>query len=124
MGTENAKAVHWIASARSDLQDFPVDVRADVGYALWLAQLGDQPAQAKPLRGVVTGAGVLEIVESHDGNAYRVVYTVRFSDSIYVLHAFQKKSRRGRKTPQHGLLLIRRRYRSAEAHYREHGGGR
>jgi phage-related protein len=116
------KPVRWIASARSDLKRFPAEVRADVGYALWLAQLGQQAPQVKPLKGITVGGGVLEVVEDHDGNAFRVVYTVRFRGTLYVLHAFQKKSQRGAGTPKHDIALIRERYKAAEAHYRRHGG--
>jgi phage-related protein len=117
--TESPQPVRWIASTRADLKKFPAEVQTDVGYALWLAQLGDRPPQAKPLKGVVSGAGVLEIVERHDGDAYRVVYTVRFAKAVYVLHAFQKKSRRGKTTAKHDIDLIRDRFRMAEDHYRE-----
>lgn len=89
-----------------------------MGFALWIAQQGGRPPQAKPLKGVVAGSAVLEIVERHDRDAYRVVYTVRFADAVYVLHAFQKKSKRGIKTPQHEIELIRQRLAAAEAHYR------
>ena len=75
--------------------------------------------QAKPLKGIVSGAGVLELVERHDGDTYRVAYTVRFREAVYVLHAFQKKSKRDAKTPNHDLRLIRDRLKAAEAHYRE-----
>lgn len=111
------KPLRWVGSALSDLKSFPPDVRTDVGYALWRVQQGDHPPQAKPLKGIVTGSGVVEIVERYDGNAYRVVYTVRFADAVYVLHAFQKKSRRGVKTPRHEIDLIRERLKLAEAHY-------
>ena len=111
-----------MASARSDLKRFPAEVRADVGYALWMAQLGQHASQVKPLKGIAIGGGVLEVVEDHDGSAFRVVYTVRFQGAVYVLHAFQKKSRRGAATPKHDIALIRARYKAAEAHYRRHGG--
>jgi phage-related protein len=65
------------------------------------------------LKGIVKGAGVLEIVEDHDSDIYRLVYTVRFSTRIYVLHSFQKKSKRGIVTPKHEIELIRRRYEMA-----------
>ena len=80
---------------------------------------GGRPPQAKPLKGIVSGSGVLELVERHDGDTYRVVYTVRFENAVYVLHAFQKKSRRGIKTPKHEIDVIRARLKAAEAHYRE-----
>jgi len=88
-----------------------------VGFGLWVAQQGGRPAEAKPLKGIVSGAGVLELVERHDGDTYRVVYTVRFADAVYVLHAFQKKSKRGIKTPKHEIDVIRARLKSAEEHY-------
>lgn len=89
-----------------DLCGFPEDVRQVMGYALYLAQTGVKHGSAKPLRGF-GGAGVLEVVEDHDGDTYRTVYTVRFADSVYVLHAFQKKSKRGIATPKHDIDLIR-----------------
>jgi len=119
MGDAKAKPVRWIGSARADLQDFPVEVRTDMGFALWVAQQGGRPPQAKPLKGIVSGAGVLELVERHDGDTYRVVYAVRFKTAVYVLHAFQKKSRSGIKTPKHDIEVIRERLRAAEAHYKE-----
>lgn len=73
---------------------------------------------AKPLKGF-GGAGVVELVEDHDGDAYRAVYTVRFAGAIYVLHAFQKKSRRGVKTDPNDIELIRRRLRIADERHRE-----
>jgi phage-related protein len=85
--------------------------------ALYLAQRGGRHAQAKPLKGF-GGAGVLEIVEDHDGNTYRVVYTVKLAAAVYVLHAFQKKSTRGIATPQHELELIKQRLKAATEHAR------
>lgn len=60
MEQKNAKPVRWVGSSRTDLQAFPVEARTNAGYAIWLAQLGDKAPQAKPLKGVITGAGVLE----------------------------------------------------------------
>lgn len=94
-----------------------------VGFALYRAQEGKKAPSVKPLKGIVKGAGVLEIVEDHDGDTYRVVYTVRFSEVVYVLHAFQKKAKRGIQTPKHEVDMIRRRYEAARAHHEE-GGGR
>ena len=113
------KPVYWVGSSREDLRAFPEGVRTDVGFALWIAQRGGRPAQAKALKGVVSGAGVLELVERHDGDTYRVVYTVRFRDAVYVLHAFQKKSKRGIKTPKREIDIVRERLKDAEAHYEE-----
>jgi phage-related protein len=91
-------------------------VRQVMGYALYLAQLGDKHLDAKPLKGFA-GAGVLEIVADHDGDAFRAVYTVRFADAVYALHAFQKKSTRGIATPKREIERIWQRLRQAQAHY-------
>ena len=84
-----------------------------VGYGLHVAQIGGLPDGAKPLKGF-SGAGVVEIVEQHFGDAYRTVYTVRFEEAVYVLHAFQKKSKQGIKTPKSDIELIRARLKLAE----------
>lgn len=94
----------------------PADVRRRVGGALWDAQLGLKAPYAKPLKGF-GGAGVLEIVDDFDGDTFRAVYTVRFAGIVYVLHAFQKKSRRGIATPKAELDLIRRRLKRAREDY-------
>ncbi|WP_405283852.1 type II toxin-antitoxin system RelE/ParE family toxin [Gaopeijia maritima] len=119
MSESPPKPLYWVGSSLADVRAFPEAVRTDVGFALWVAQQGQRPRQAKVMKEIVSGAGVLEIVERHAGDAYRVVYTVRFTDAVYVLYAFQKKSRRGTKTPRHDIDLIRDRLRDAEAH---HGG--
>jgi phage-related protein len=111
------KPVHWIASSLEDLKSFPEDIQSAMGFALFRAQLGKKAPSAKPLKGIVKGAGVLEIVEDHQTDTYRVVYTVRFAEAVYVLHAFQKKSKRGIATPKHEVDLIRRRYDAARRHY-------
>jgi len=118
MKSGKPKPVFWVGSALADLKEFPNQVRTDVGFALWVAQRGDRPAQAKPLKGIVSGSGILELVERHDGDAYRVVYTVRFTEAVYVLHAFQKKSKRGARTPKHEIDVIRERLRAAAEHNR------
>ncbi len=107
------KPVRWIASSRDDLRDFPEPVRLRVGGALWEAQTGGKAAWAKPLKGY-GGSGVVEIVDDHDGDTYRAVYTVRFEGFVYVLHAFQKKSKSGIATPKKDLALIETRLRRAE----------
>ena len=107
------KPVIWIGSSRSDLASFPEDVKDAIGYALYLAQRGGKHADSKPLKGFGS-AGVLEIVEDHAGDTYRAVYTVRFAGRIYVLHAFQKKSKAGIKTPKPEMELIKSRLRRAE----------
>jgi phage-related protein len=113
------KPARFMGSSREDLRRFPDDVRTEFGYAIFAAQEGGKAPKAKPLKGIVPGAGVLEIVEDFDGNTYRVVYTVKFADVVYVLHAFQKKSKHGFKTPKHEIDLIRARFAEAKAHYEE-----
>src|SRR5574338_881553 len=105
---DKEKPLEWIASSYKDLMALPPDVRRRFGYALSLAQMGDQDDAAKPLKGF-GGAGVLEVVEDDDGNTYRAVYTVKFAGIIYVLHAFQKKSKSGIKTPPAELEKVKSR---------------
>jgi phage-related protein len=107
------KPVVWIGSSRSDLASFPEDVKDAIGYALYIAQRGGKHADAKPLKGF-GGAGILEIIEDHAGDTYRAVYAVRFAERIYVLHAFQKKSKTGIATPKREIELIRSRLKRAE----------
>lgn len=107
------KPLVWIRSSRKDLKAFPASVRDIMGYALFLAQAGDKHVAAKPMKGF--GPGVVEIVEDFDRDTYRAVYTVRFADAVYVLHAFQKKSKRGARTSKSDLDLIRRRLKDVEA---------
>jgi phage-related protein len=116
--TEGRKPVHWIGSVLKDLRKFPDDPRRVVGHAIDQAQQGGKDSSAKPMKGY-KGAGVLEIVDDHDGDTYRAVYTVRFPGAVYVLHAFQKKSKSGIATPQTEIDLIDKRLKDAEAHYRE-----
>jgi phage-related protein len=110
-----------MGSSRKDLKAFPEDVQANIGYALFAAQCGQEYPSVKALQGF-GGRSVLEIVASHRGDAYRTVYTVRFSGVLYVLHAFQKKSKTGVATPQREMALIRRRLADAERHYAERHG--
>lgn len=112
------KRVRWVGTSLRDLRSFPKAVRSDIGQALFTAQEGKMDPAAKPLKGF-GGAGVLEIVASHHGNTWRAVYTVRFQDAIYVLHAFQKKSTKGIATPAREIELIKRRLAEAERDYRE-----
>lgn len=111
------KALGWVGSAKKDLLAFPADVVRQVGYALYLAQQGEKAQSAKPLKGF-GGASVLEVVEDHEGDTYRAVYTVRFAEVIYVLHAFEKKSRQGIATPPHEIEKVRSRLKRAEEMYR------
>ncbi|HJT78774.1 MAG TPA: type II toxin-antitoxin system RelE/ParE family toxin [Gemmataceae bacterium] len=112
------KPVFWVASSRKDLKRFPKSVRQTVGQALFDAQTGGKHPDAKPLRGF-HGAGVLEVVEDDDGSTYRAVYTVKFAGVVYVLHAFQKKSKRGAKTPAEEIDKVKARLKEAEKHHAE-----
>ena len=112
----------WVGSSKNDLKEFPDDVQDHVGFALYQAQSGAKHRDAKPLANL--GSGVLEVVSSFDTNTYRAVYTVRFRDAVYVLHAFQKKSKRGIATPKAETDLVRRRLKAAEQHHAAaHGEG-
>lgn len=111
------KNIHWIASSYRDLCECPEEVRKVFGFALYLAQTGGKHPDAKPLKGF-HGAGVLEVVEDHVGDTYRAVYTVRFADAVYVLHVFQKKSKKGIATPEKDIELIKSRLKTAEEHHR------
>jgi phage-related protein len=90
-------------------------VQDGMGYALGRTQLGAKHPNAKPWKG--EGGGVFEIVEDHRGNVYRAVYTVRFANVVYVLHAFQKKSKAGIKTPPSDVNLIGERLKRAQQDY-------
>lgn len=105
----------WVASSKRDYWQFPARVQDNLGFELFLAQTGQHPPSAKPLKGL--GSGTVELVEDFDGDSYRVVYTVRFGEAVYVLHAFKKKSKRGIKTPQGDIDLVKRRLKDAEHDY-------
>ena len=109
------KPVRWISSSFKDYREFPGAVQDSFGFALFLAQTGQHPSHAKPLKGI--GSGVVELVDDHDGDTYRAVYTVRLAAAIYVLHAFKKKSKRGIQTPKQDIDLIKQRLKAAEAHH-------
>ncbi len=111
---EHEKPLEWIASSYRDLMELPPDVRRRFGYALSLAQMGDQDDAAKVLKGF-GGAGVLEVVEADADGTYRAVYTVKFAEAVFVLHCFQKKSKRGIATPKPDMDIIRARLKVAEA---------
>jgi phage-related protein len=117
-GEAQPKPVRWVGRSKEDLRDFPEEVRWRVGGALWDAQLGLKAPYAKPLKGF-GGAGVLEVVDDFDGDTYRAVYTVRFSGVVYVLHAFQKKSKRGSAVPKPDLDLIEQRLTRAREDYEQ-----
>lgn len=106
------KPVVWLGNTLDELRKFPEEVRDEMGYALYLAQIGDKHPTAKPLKGFA-GAGILEIVDNYDGDTYRTVYTVKLAGVVYVLHAFQKKSKKGIATPKKDIDLIKKRLKLA-----------
>ncbi len=113
------KKVIWIGSSQKVIKDFPLEVRKAIGFALYQAQEGNKHINAKPLKGF-SGAGVLEIVEDFDSDTYRAVYTVKFEEFIYVIHAFQKKSKTGIKTPKQEIDLIKKRLKIAQNQYQNY----
>lgn len=115
MKKQSLKSLLWVGSSKKDLKILPDEVQDTFGYALHLAQSGVKHPDAKPLKGF-SGAGVLEVVEDYDKNAYRAVYTVKFDTAIYVLHVFQKKSNSGIATPKPDVEKIRERLKMAEHH--------
>jgi phage-related protein len=112
-GTARPRDLVWVASSKRDLKEFPDEVQDVIGYALFLAQIGRKHDDARPLKGF-GGAGVLEIRESFEGGTFRAVYTVTLNTAVYVLHAFQKKSRRGIATPKAENALVRQRLNAAQ----------
>lgn len=110
----------WVGSSREDLRTFPEEVKDSIGFALRAAQRGSKHSTAKPLLGFGS-AGVLEIVEDFDGSTYWAVYAVKLKHGIYALHAFQKKSTQGIKTPKREIDLIRARLKAAEDEDRRRG---
>lgn len=114
------KPLDWVGSSKKDFLAFPEPVISEMGNALGLAQFGGTHPGAKPWKGL--GPGVIEIVENYDGDTYRAVYTVRFKEAVYVLHAFQKKSPRGIKTAQTDVELIERRLKAARQDHEDRYG--
>jgi phage-related protein len=112
------KPLEWVGRALEELRALPAPVRRSMGFALRFAQAGVKPNNAKPLRGF-KGAGVLEVIEDYDGDTYRAVYTVKLAGIVYVLHCFQKKSRKGIETPKQTIALIHQRLRAAETMHKE-----
>jgi phage-related protein len=113
------KPAEFVGSAEEDLASFP---RPVMGFAIYMAQIGQKHQAAKPLTGHkdFKGAGVLEVVDDHDGDTYRAVYTVKLAAVVYVLHAFQKKSKQGSETPKADVEVIKQRLKRAREHYEEH----
>ena len=112
------KPLEWVGSSKDDLARFPGAVKRECGYALYLAQLGMRALNVKALKGF-GGASVLEIIVLHQGDAYRAVFTVAFAKAVFVLHAFQKKSKRGVATPRREVELIQRRLAVASQAYKD-----
>ena len=112
--------LYWVGSSKRDLLTFPEAVKDGIGTALSVAQFGGKHDAAKPWKGA--GSGVLEVVENHDGDTYRAVYTVRFPRAVYVLHCFQKKSHRGIRTPGPDVDLVLHRLRLAKQDYEDRHG--
>jgi phage-related protein len=117
MAEEPLKRVVWMGSSRDDLRKLPADVQDVFGFALYHAQRGERHGDTKIMKGF--GPGVLEIIDDDAAGTYRAVYTVRFSKAVYVLHVFQKKSKKGIKTPKHDVDLIEKRLTAAKLHYQE-----
>jgi phage-related protein len=118
MSSPFVKPLVWVGSSLRDLREFPEEVKDEMGFALYEAQCGLKPLAAKPLRGF-GGAGVLEIVSDYQTDTYRAIYTVKFDDRVYVLHAFQKKSKKGIASSKAAIELIKRRLQQAEALHKE-----
>jgi phage-related protein len=116
--SEAERRIVWVGSSRRDLRAFPREVRRDMGRALYAAQEGETDPATKPMRGF-GGGSIVEIIAHHRGDTWRTVYTVRFAEAIYVLHAFQKKSKRGIATTKRDIELIRQRLAEAERLHRE-----
>jgi phage-related protein len=118
--SKGEKPLDWVGSSKRDFLRFPEPVKDEIGNALGLAQFGGKHPSAKPWKG--QGPGVFEVVEDHSGDAYRAVYTVRFKEVVYVLHAFQKKSPKGIKTAQVDVELVERRLKIAQQDYEARHG--
>jgi phage-related protein len=110
------KPLRWVGSSLKDLKSFPSEVRSVVGYALYAAQNGNLDPAAKPMKGF-SGASVIEIIAPFAGDTWRAIYTVRFQDAVYVLHAFQKKSKSGASTPKKEINLVHQRLAAAQRDY-------
>ena len=113
MAGKDLKPVAWVGSSYKDFTAFPQAIQQEMGHALYLAQTGRMHVSAKPLKGF-GDAGVVELVEHGQQGTYRAVYTVKFASAVYVLHAFQKKSKTGIRTPREDIEQVRRRLKIAE----------
>jgi len=107
------KPIEWVGTSLKDMRAMPDEVKRFFGVALFAAQVGGKHPEAKPMKGF-TGSGVLEVVEDYNTDTYRAVYTVRYVDAVYVLHVFQKKSKKGIATPQEEIDKIKKRLSAVE----------
>ena len=110
--TPALRPVVWLGNSKGNIRGFPEGAQKLIGDELQLIQFGGMPKDAKPFKGI--GSGVFEIAIRYDTEAYRTVLAVQLGKKIYVLHAFQKKSRRGIATPKQDVDLIRQRYKEAK----------
>lgn len=111
-GSDIIRPIVWLGDSRKQILEFPEEVRKLIGDELQFIQFGGMPKDAKPFKGV--GPGIIEIALKYDKEAYRCIQAVQLGEKIYVLHAFQKKSKRGISTPKKDIDLIRRRYKEAQ----------
>lgn len=118
MDEKKVRALFWIGSSKKDLLEFPNKVRKEMGHALYIAQEGGKHKDAKPLKGF-GGATVLEVVQNDGNGTYRTMYTVQFEEIVYVLHAFQKKSKTGIKTTKQDTDLLEKRLKTAQQNHME-----
>jgi len=104
--------LRWLGDSKKRLKQFPKDVQSTIGFQLYLVQSGEMPTDSKPFKNV--GSGVFELAIRYNKDAYRTVLAVQLGDCIYVLHVFQKKSKRGIATPKQDVDLIKQRYNEAK----------
>jgi phage-related protein len=103
--SRDTKPISWVKAARREFEKFPEGVQLEIRFALTLAAEGSKADIAKPMKGL--GSGVFEVALRHGGDAYRTVYAVQMADAVWVVHAFQKKSKHGIRTPRKEVELIR-----------------
>lgn len=118
---ENVRQIVYLGSSQKDLRKLPLEIQELFAYALEIALKGGRHEDAKPLKGF-HGCSVIEVVGDHRGDTFREVYTVRFKEVVYVLHVFQKKSKKGITTSKEDVTLINQRLKWAEALYKEQYG--
>ena len=119
--TEKKNKLIWLGSSLRNLKAFPKSVRERFGYALYIAECGDKHKKSKPLKGF-QGGSVLEIFDNYKKGAYRSVYTVKFKKYVYVLHCFEKKSKKGIATPKPDMDMIKARLKIALKDYQHRKG--